>query len=321
MKLKKPLELIDFIVVESANSMTAAEELAAGLSQPQAMISPKFFYDQLGSALFDAIVQLPEYYPPQVEAEISESIESELAKQIGSGTVICDLGAGDCVKAERWIRCLQPQHYLAIDISVEHLQRSLLRLHEKFPEVPMTGVGVDFSVGLPSNLPFPDSPRLFLYPGSSIGNFSPPDATRLLTEIRSQLNGGWLLMGVDLVKPRDILELAYDDPLGVTAAFNLNILRNTNSLLRSNFDTQHFEHHAFFNQMESRIEMHLCTRNTCEVRWPSGSRRFEPGQSIHTENSYKYTEQGLRDLMSQAGFSELQIWSDRRGYFAVVLGR
>ena len=317
----QPNNALQFIVIDPPNSMTAAEELSAGLMQKQAMISPKFFYDRLGSALFDAIAQLPEYYPPQVEAEILDTVESELLSRLGKDLVVCDLGAGDCKKAERWLAMLHPSHYVAIDISADHLRQAMQRLRAQFPVLPMTGMGLDFSMGIPKDLPLPDQPRLFLYPGSSIGNFSPAAATHLLSDIRHQLHGGWLLLGVDLVKPKAVLEHAYDDPLKVTAAFNLNILRHVNQRLKSNFRVEDFEHHAFFDQTESRIEMHLRAKETCTVSWPGGSRVFHQGESIHTENSYKYTPESLQTLLGRAGFSDLQIWTDRRGYFAVVLAR
>ncbi len=317
----QPNYSLQFIVIDSPNSMTAAEELSAGLMQERAMISPKFFYDRLGSALFDAIVQLSEYYPPQAEAEILDTVQSELLGRVGKGLVVCDLGAGDCQKAERWLAMLHPSHYVAMDISADHLRQSMLRLREQFPALPMTGIGLDFSMGIPKDLPLPAQPRLFLYPGSSIGNFSPLAAANLLSDIRHQLHGGWLLLGVDLVKPKAVLELAYDDPLKVTAAFNLNILRHVNQRLKSNFQVEEFEHHAFFNPTESRIEMHLRAKETCTVSWPGGSRVFQQGESIHTENSYKYTPESLQALLGHAGFSDQQIWTDRRGYFAVVLAR
>ena len=182
----------------------------------------------------------------------------------------------------------------------------------------MTGLGMDFS----HELLLPDSVRetrrVFFYPGSSIGNFTPDEALDFLQRIRAACDDdGGLLIGVDLVKDKAVLDAAYDDALGVTAAFNLNLLRHLNHLLGTDFDVRAWRHRGFFNAQESRIEMHLEANSGVTVRWSQGERYFERGERIHTENSYKYTQRSFTDLLEQAGFSRLSFWTDPQQWFMV----
>jgi dimethylhistidine N-methyltransferase len=294
------------------------EELIAGLNAPQAWIPSKYFYDSLGSRLFEVITHLPEYYPTRAEAAIFSSNIADIASTVGSGQNLIDLGAGNCEKAASLFDALKPAHYVAVDISAVYLETKLVRLRQQFPDICMTGLGLDMSTGLSLPDSIPADRRLFFYPGSSIGNFSPTDAAGFLAELRRQCQQqSGLLIGVDLIKDKAILDAAYDDALGVTAAFNLNALNNVNSVLDSDFDVRDWRHCGFYNQTLSRAEMHVETRLTVDVRLPGYSRRFEAGERIHTENSYKYGLDEFGVLLRRAGFRNITAWTDQRNWFAL----
>jgi dimethylhistidine N-methyltransferase len=293
-------------------------ELSAGLLAPQPFTSPKYLYDALGSRLFAAICELPEYYLTRTEAAIFDAYLPRMVEAIGRDATLIDLGAGNCDKAARLFPALQPRQYVPVDISVEFLRDSVELLRRRFPEVRMTAVGCDFSAEL--NLPdsVPEDKRLFFYPGSSIGNFTPQEAAAFLRRVHAACgDGGGLLIGVDLVKDKRILDAAYDDALGVTASFNLNLLRHLNKLLDADFDVRDWRHRGFFNERESRIEMHLVARRDLGVAWRGGERRFAEGAHIHTENSYKYTRGGFLELLQAAGFGKVKAWTDTNEWFMV----
>ena len=300
-----------------------AAEIAAGLSQPQASVSPKFFYDRLGSALFLAITELDEYYPTRTEAGILAAAGAEIATalqtQLAPGYAMVDLGAGDGAKAARLFKALQPGRYVAVDISEDFLQQSLAALQRQFPQLPMSAVGLDFAQRLVLPPGTVSSPALVFYPGSSIGNFAPDEALRLLREARALAQGGALLIGVDLWKPEAVLHAAYDDALGVTAAFNLNLLRQLNRLLGSDFDLRDWRHHAVVNTAMARVEMHLQARRALTVRWPGGERAFAEGEGIHTENSHKWEPEAFESLLRDAGWRQVRRWTDARQWFGVFL--
>jgi dimethylhistidine N-methyltransferase len=307
------------VTLNRPNETKLVTEIIQGLKAKSASLPPKLFYDALGSRLFDAITALPEYYPPRIEADLLKAQAQQIARLAGPKTVLIDLGAGNCEKAALLIPDMKPAHYVAVDIAVDHLGLSIQRLQHQFPELPMTALGTDFSEHLELSDSLPPGPRLFFYPGSSIGNFTPPKAALFLSEVRAQFGlQGSLVMGVDLVKDEAVLQRAYDDPLGVTAAFNKNILNHVNRLIQSDFSLAEFEHLAVFNASDYRIEMHLRAATRQTVQWPGGHRLFEAGETIHTENSYKYTLDSLRQMLTQAGFGAPQIWVDARQYFAVV---
>jgi dimethylhistidine N-methyltransferase len=292
-------------------------ELAAGLLGARACIAPKYFYDTLGSRLFDAITELPEYYPTRTEAAIMSAHADEIADAVGTGRTLVDLGAGNCVKAGRLFATLAPRRYVAVDISVEFLRNALACLQREHPAVDMLGVGLDFSAALALPREAGDGPRTLFYPGSSIGNYTPDEAAGFLRRLREGSPGGNLLIGVDLVKAKPVLDAAYDDALGVTAAFNLNVLTHVNRLLGSDFALQAWRHVAFFDPVASRIEMHLEARQALTVHWPGGERRFEAGERIHTENSCKYAVEGFDALLHRAGYTTTRCWTDARQWFAV----
>ncbi|MGE8677777.1 MAG: L-histidine N(alpha)-methyltransferase [Achromobacter marplatensis] len=296
-------------------------ELRDGLLDHPAHIDPKFLYDALGSSLFTAITQLPEYYPTRCEAEIFERHGQDIARHIGAVQSMIDLGAGDCVKAERLFASLRPRHYVPIDISADYLETAVRRLRLSYPDLRVTAIGQDFSQALALPAEIPAEQRLFFYPGSSIGNLSPDDAHAMLQRIRAQCDGGGLLVGVDRVKPRQVLEPAYDDALHLTAAFNLNLLRHVNQVLDADFNVDDWRHVALFNAARSRIEMHLEAQRALRVAWPGGTRDFSAGERIHTENSYKFTPQAFSDLLQSAGYRDVAHWSDSRGWFSVFSAR
>jgi dimethylhistidine N-methyltransferase len=290
-------------------------ELHAGLVASNACISPKFLYDALGSKLFEAICELPEYYPTRTEADIVERHGAEIARAVGPGTTLIDLGAGNCAKAARLFPLLHPSQYVAIDISADFLHDALTRMQQRFTHIEMSAIGLDFSEQLALPETVRGENRLFFYPGSSIGNFTPEEALQFLQRVRSQCGSdGGLLIGIDLIKDAAILDAAYDDALGVTAAFNLNVLG-------ANFDIRQWRHRGFFNPRQRRIEMHLEARSAQSVRWRGGVRTFAQGERIHTENSYKYRQSDAVELLAQSGFSATRLWTDPNGWFAVIYAR
>ena len=299
----------------------AAQELQAGLLARPARIDPKYLYDTLGSSLFTAITQLPEYYPTRCEAEVLRDHAADIARHAGPVDALIDLGAGDCVKAERLFASLRPRRYVPIDISADYLRTAVERLQHAHPGLEIIALGQDFHDAL--NLPdsIPAERRLFFYPGSSIGNLDPDRALALLLRIRGACAGGGLLIGVDRVKPRRILEPAYDDALHLTAAFNLNLLRHVNHLLGSDFDVHDWSHVAHYDEANSRIQMYLQALSDVHVGWPGAQRRFAGGERIHTENSYKYTVEGFRQLLARAGYADIRHWSDARDWFSVFSAR
>jgi dimethylhistidine N-methyltransferase len=295
-----------------------APEIISALLEQSASISPKFLYDPLGSHLFTAITLLPEYYPTATEKWIFEHYRTEITKTIGSGGVLIDLGAGNCQKAESFFEALRPSSYVAIDFSVDYLKDALQDLQGKYPDISMQAIGMDFSQALNIPLTVPSGPRTFFYPGSSIGNFLPSEALKLLTEIKQQSDKGGLLIGVDLMKADEILKTAYDDPLKITAAFNLNILRSVNSIIGSDFKVEQFKHVVHINHQDSRVELYLESLEDLIVKWQGGARQFKQGECIHTENSHKYTVDTMQNLLNNAGFQSTRIWTDPKNYFAVI---
>jgi dimethylhistidine N-methyltransferase len=306
-----------FIQLHDDTRVDTRAELATGLRSQPATIAPKYFYDALGSRLFDAITELPEYYPTRTEAAILAKQVEPIARTLGRGRTLVDLGAGNCEKAGRLFATLQPRRYVAVDISVDFLRRALASLQREHPAMEMVGVGLDFSQSLTLPAEAGNGARTLFYPGSSIGNFTPAQAQAFLRRARESSPGGNLLIGVDLVKDKALLGAAYDDTLGITTAFNLNVLTHVNRLLGSDFALRDWRHVAFFDEACSRIEMHLEARRALAVRWPGGERRFAEGERIHTENSCKYTVEGFDELLRRAGYTQTRCWTDERSWFAV----
>jgi len=292
-------------------------ELIAGLCAPAAATSPKYLYDALGSKLFEAITELPEYYPTRVEAGIFAASAAAMAAHLPARATLVDLGAGNCAKAARLFEVFRPVRYVAVDISTEFLGQALSGLQRQFPSLAMVGIGMDFSSRLALPAEAGPGPRTLFYPGSSIGNFTPAEALAFLRQAHAECAGGALLIGVDLVKDRAVLQPAYDDPLQVTAAFNRNMLLHLNRLAGTDFHLGDWSHRAFFNAAQSRIEMHLVAGRDLTVAWPGGARRFCAGETIHTENSYKWRVADFAALLEAAGFRAPRHWTDERDWFAV----
>lgn len=309
-----------FVQVQVAKAADPREELARGLAGRPARVPEKYLYDRLGSALFAAITELEEYYPTRTEAQIlAAAAGADLAQTLVAGRTLIDLGAGNCEKASRLFATLRPDLYVAVDMSVDYLRVALEDLQRHHPQLDMLGVGLDLSQSLALPPEVGDGPRTLFYPGSSIGNFTPPDALAFLRRVHGAAAGGHLLIGVDLVKARAVLEAAYDDALGVTAAFNRNVLLHVNRLLGSDFALDDWGHVAVFNAEASRVEMHLEAKRPVTVRWADGERRFAEGERIHTENSYKYSIEGFDALLHEAGFATTKRWIDDRSWFAVFV--
>lgn len=293
------------------------QELTIGLQAKPAHIAPKFFYDELGSKLFEAITLLDEYYPTRTEAQIMSRYIHEISAAVGNCDALVDLGAGNCSKASTLFESLQPKQYWALDISKTFLDAAIANLQKQFPHISMVAQACDLSQAI--QLPdIATQKKIFFYPGSSIGNFDPKEAHLFLQDIAQLLNGsGGLLIGVDLVKKREILNRAYNDSLGITAAFNCNVLLHINRLIGTNFCLEDWEHDSFFNEQASRIEMHLRARRDVKVCWDGHLAGFSEGETIHTENSYKYTQIGFKDLLNKAGFQKVISWTDQNQHFMV----
>lgn len=305
---------------------TLTQELLLSLTADTPSISPKFFYDDIGSHLFEVITLLQEYYPTRTEKWIMDSFQHEIADAVADCDVLLDLGAGNCAKASSLFNTIQPKQYRALDISKEYLEAAVADLQKRFPQIQMSAHAIDLS--LPVTFPGIQALRkLFFFPGSSIGNYDPKQADQFFINLAHECYGdGALLIGVDLVKDVEILDLAYNDSLGVTAAFNLNALLNINRLIGSNFQVQDWEHYAFFNASQSRIEMHLRALSNVRVLVPGNGSQdevisFNKGDLIHTENSYKYTQEHFVEKLRIAGFTEIQCWTDPNKHFLVCLAK
>ena len=298
------------------------EELLQSLTAEIPSISPKFFYDDVGSHLFDVITLLDEYYPTRTEKWIMDTYRHEIADAVAHCDVLIDLGAGNCAKGSQLFSSIAPKQYRALDISKEYLEAAVADLQKQFPQIEMSAHAIDLS--LPLAFPELQSLRkVFFYPGSSIGNFDPEKVDRFFTNLAHECYGnGGLLIGVDLVKDIKTLHNAYNDSQGVTAAFNLNALLNVNRLIGSNFELQDWEHYAFYNASQSRIEMHLRARSDVQVTLPGNESQdhlisFKAGDLIHTENSYKYTQDNFVEKLRRAGFTEIKCWTDPNKHFLV----
>ncbi|MDQ0569154.1 dimethylhistidine N-methyltransferase [Variovorax paradoxus] len=294
-------------------------EMQAGLARKPRSISPKFFYDAAGSQLFDRICELPEYYPTRTELRILGECAGEIAEQIGPGAEIVEFGAGSLTKVRLLLDALEaPKRYLPIDISGEHLEAAAERLKADYPQLVVQPIAADYTMPLVLPAPLPGAgKRVGFFPGSTIGNFEPDEALAFLQLAARMLRGGGLLIGVDLVKEPARLHSAYNDAQGVTAAFNLNLLRRANAELDADFDLDGFAHAAFYNAPKQRIEMHLVSRRAQTVSLDGERFGFEEGETIHTEYSHKFTVDGLRALAVKAGFRPLAVWTDPERLFSV----
>jgi dimethylhistidine N-methyltransferase len=294
------------------------DEIITSLSQEQPSISPKFFYDEIGSHLFEAITFLEEYYPTRTEKKVMMQYGEAIALTIEKCDILLDLGAGNCEKGSALFNSLMPKEYRALDISKDFLEQAISGLQKEFPQIQMQAQTCD----LQEELVFPDlvgRKKTFFYPGSSIGNFDPDAALGLFKNIVKVCEGnGGLLIGVDLVKDFEVLSRAYNDALGVTAAFNKNILLHLNRLVKTDFNLKYWDHYAIFNEQLARIEMYLRSTRNQVISWSGGEKHFNSGALIHTENSYKYTQEKFESLLVSAGFKSVRSWTDTNQYFLVA---
>lgn len=300
-------------------SESLVSEVIDGLRQEQKQLPCKLFYDKRGSALFDEICRLEEYYPTRTEIGIMEENIAGICSLLGNNCLLVELGSGSSIKIRLLLdNLINPSGYVPIDISEEHLMESVKTLAGDYPGLRIMPVHADYTQ--PLSLPrfdFPFSRTVFFYPGSTIGNFTPESAGEFLGWIaRRAGRGSGLLIGVDLVKDINILEDAYNDKKGVTAEFNLNILKRLNREIGADFDLAKWRHKAFFNTLESRIEMHLESVINQRVNVDGASFRFRKDETILTEYSYKYTIDGFSELVS-GSYSVEKVWTDRENKFSV----
>jgi dimethylhistidine N-methyltransferase len=306
--------------VREATRDAMYHEVLAGLRRPQKMLSPKYFYDAYGSQLFDRITELDEYYPTRTETAILRQHIDPIAARLGPHLTLVEYGSGSSVKTRILLDHLDAlAAYVPIDISEAHLLQTAARLRQGYPRLPIHPVVADYTT--PVNLDFIDrqtSPVVVFFPGSTIGNFAPQEAAAFLAHVAEVAGpGGGLLIGVDLQKDVAVLEGAYNDAQGVTAAFNRNILVHLNQALGATFQPQCFDHHAFYNAAEGRIEMHLVSRREQCVRLGSAAIHFSAGETICTEYSYKFTLDGFAHLAARAGFKVVEVWTDPQVWFSV----
>jgi len=300
------------------NPASERASLLAALLQPRASIPPKYFYDELGCKLFEAICTLPEYYPTRTERAILSDNAVDIARYTGTRRQVVDLGAGDCAKAELLLPVLRPRRYIAVDIAAEALNPALARLSAAYEDIDVMGLVTDFSSRIDFGGVLDSTPTTFFYPGSSIGNFTRSEAISFLSQLRALATpASGLLIGVDTKKPVDRLIAAYDDPLGVTGAFNRNVLNHVNRVLPGNFDPNAFSHVALYNEREGRIEMHLESLLEQRVQLGGRQRLFRQGERIHTENSHKYSLAEFAAVLQSAGFNPVREWSGANGDFVV----
>ncbi|MEO6255761.1 MAG: L-histidine N(alpha)-methyltransferase [Sphingomicrobium sp.] len=295
-------------------------DVLAGLSAPIPAIPARWLYDRTGSELFDAITRLPSYYPTRTETALLQTIMPEVAALSPKGAAVVEFGAGSATKTPMLLKAVAPAAYVPVDISGEYLEDSAAELSAGFPGLPVYPVTADFvrPFALPEAIA--NLPKLGFFPGSTIGNFVPRSATDLLRHFRELLGtGAHLLIGMDRVKPVERLIAAYDDPDGVTARFNLNLLERINRELDGTIPVDAFHHEARWNDILSRIEMHLVA--TRDVEFTIAGQRFalKQGASIHSENSHKYERRGARVLLLAGGWTPLAEWSDPADDFAVIL--
>ena len=295
-------------------------DVLAGLSAAIPAIPARWLYDHAGSELFDAITRLPSYYPTRTETALLNAKMPEIAARIGARRAVVEFGAGSATKTPILLRAVAPSIYVPIDISGDYLKASAAALDADFPALPVHPVVADFMgpITLPAEIT--GLPKLGFFPGSTIGNLVPETATNLLRRWRDLLGvGSLLLIGMDRVKPVERLLAAYDDPEGVTAAFNLNLLERINRELDGDIPVEAFAHQARWNEMFSRIEMHLVAARDMDFTVDGQRFAFTKGSSIHTENSHKYGPRGSRLLLLSGGWTPLAEWTDPNRDFAVIL--
>jgi dimethylhistidine N-methyltransferase len=293
-------------------------EVIDGLSQTQKRIPPKFFYDARGSQLFDAICELPEYYPTRTETRILKQNAADIANAVGENSFIIEPGSGSSHKIRLLLDTLKPHVYMPMDISREHLLNAANEIAVDFPWLEVHAACADFTTELTIPEHHQHEHKIAFFPGSSIGNFEPTDAASFLRHLGDIVGkGGGLLIGVDLKKDREVLTAAYNDRSGITAQFNKNLLTRINRELHGNFELDNFHHKAFYNENLGRVEMHLVSDGAQTVTVDGNTFNFTDGETIHTENSYKYTVDEFESLASKAGYKLIKVWVDPDQLFSL----
>lgn len=295
------------------------QDLQTALSHKPKSISPKYFYDQAGSALFDRICELPEYYPTRTELSILQTRANDIADHMGEHADIIEFGAGSLQKIRVLLNAAKhPLRYMPMDISGLHLQAACVALQDEFKHLRIQALVADYTSEwqLPACLPN-GGKRVAFFPGSTIGNFSPTQAQAFFDQCARHLLGGALLLGVDLIKPPSVLHAAYNDAKGVTAAFNLNLLTRANRELGCDFDLGQFAHSAFYNAPLQRIEMHLLSLKSQTVHLNGVPYAFDQGETLHTEYSHKFTIAGVQQAAQRAGLQAGAFWTDPQQHFGL----
>jgi dimethylhistidine N-methyltransferase len=317
-----PVKSAASLLAPDAADSQFSRDVLAGLRQSPRRLSPKYFYDVAGSALFDRICELPEYYPTRTEIQILRDNAKAIAAVVGPNAEVVEFGAGSLSKIrllfDAFAATEAPLRYVPVDISGEHLRRAAMALQAEYPALQIQPVVADYT--MPLILPkagAESGKRVGFFPGSSLGNFQPDEALEFLRMAARLLHGGGLLIGVDLVKEPSVLHAAYNDGQGVTGAFNLNLLRRMNAELAADFDVEGFSHYAFYQAALQRVEMHLVSRRRQTVQIGKERFDFDEGDSILTEESRKFTVGSLRALAEAAGFSAGSVWIDERRLFSV----
>ena len=298
------------------------DDVLAGLAAPIPAVPARWLYDRRGSELFEEITRLPSYYPTRTETALLKHIMPDLAARIPSGMAVVEFGAGSAAKTPLLLEAIAPGAYAPVDISPDYLKGATADIRSSFPNLPVLPIEADFVK--PFSLPdeVADLPKLGFFPGSTIGNFVPRSATDLLRHFRALLGtGSLLLIGMDRVKPIDRLIAAYDEPEGVTAAFNLNLLERINRELDGAIPIDAFQHEARWNDILSRIEMHLRATRDVEFTVCGSPFSFQAGETIHTENSHKYGRRGARLLLLAGGWTPIAEWTDAAEDFSIVLAQ
>ena len=296
-----------------------AADVIAGLTKTPKRLPPKYFYDSAGSELFERITTLPEYYPTRCELGILHERSADIAALIPQGAALIEFGSGASTKTRIVLDAAKGLGaYVPVDISADFLERQAVELRAEHPGIAMLPVAADFSKPFELPVAIEGMPRVGFFPGSTIGNFEPHEAAAFLRQAAETLGpGAVFIVGVDLVKDPNVLQKAYNDKQVVTAKFNLNLLVRINRELGADFQPSAFEHHAFYNREKSRIEMHLASLKRQRVRVCGECIDFRAGETIHTENSYKYTVESFGALARGAGWSPTAVWTDPRKYFSV----
>ncbi len=296
-------------------------EVLKGLGDEPRHLPCKFFYDERGSKLFERICRLPEYYPTRTEVGLLRASASEIAALVGPDCQLVELGAGSSEKVRIVLDALdRPAAYVAVDISCDHLVRSAAALAADLPHLAVHAVCADYTkpFRVPAVEGVANPKRVVFFPGSTLGNFTPDQAVGFLTMVAGVAgSGGAMVIGIDLKKDETILDAAYNDAQGVTAAFNLNLLVRVNRELDGTFALDAFRHHAFYDAAQGRIEMHLVSLKDQVVRVAGTEFRFREGEAIHTENSYKYSIPEFQDMARAAGFVPVQVWTDENDLFSI----